>query len=73
MDEKDRVITEIYNESKERARWEPVLLWPYLCFLKPHLSSHFFAKKMFFFVFVMCEYGTGSERVFSAVTQGQRF
>lgn len=22
MDEKDRVITEIYNESKERARWE---------------------------------------------------
>lgn len=21
MDEKDRVITEIYNESKERARW----------------------------------------------------
>lgn len=24
MDEKDRIITEIYNESKERARW----LWP---------------------------------------------
>lgn len=22
MDEKDRVITKIYNESKERARWE---------------------------------------------------
>lgn len=22
MDEKDRLITEIYNESKERARWE---------------------------------------------------
>lgn len=23
MDEKDRVITEIYNESKERARYVP--------------------------------------------------
>lgn len=23
MDEKDRLITEIYNESKERARWMP--------------------------------------------------
>lgn len=26
MDEKDRVITEIYNEAKERARWVQALL-----------------------------------------------
>lgn len=30
MDKKDKAIAEIYNESKERARW--VQLWINMCF-----------------------------------------
>lgn len=37
MDEKDRVITEIYNTSKERARWRT--LWSYTCRLRRHIRG----------------------------------
>lgn len=55
MDEKDRIITEIYNESKERARW----LQPELCFpSRTHMS----------FCFVVLKDGIKSESVFHAVS-----
>lgn len=43
MDEKDRIITEIYNESKERARW-----------LQPFSSSYLHSVERKFSFILWC-------------------